>query len=112
MIIDIDKYEPVGDQILCELLKITMSKGGMHIPDTAQKHQKFMQVIMKGEMCTPRIKIGDFVIIGPTNSATPFMVDKREMLQFPEHVIIGKLNVDDKSVGKSVKSRKKATAAG
>ncbi len=104
MKIDINLYEPIGDQVLCELSKITMSKGGMHIPETAQKHQRFMQVIMKGELCTERINIGDFVIIGPTNTATPFKVDDRELLQFPENCIIGRLNMDKKDV--SVKKEK------
>ncbi len=91
MPLDIKYYTPRSNHIICEMVKVIISKGGMHIPEDAQKYEQLMQVVKAGDQVTVAQE-GDYVIMGPSNAVTEFISGNRNLRQFAQEVVIGTYN--------------------
>lgn len=92
------KIQPLGDRVLIQALKETMTKGGIIIPDTVTEKPQQGTVIAvgpgrtteKGERIAPEVKAGDKILFGKY-SGTEIEVDGQNLLFLREGDILAVL---------------------
>ena len=86
---ELNNYEPIGNQVLCEAFIPDTTKGGLIIPVESRKKTRIMTVIKKGPVCESGIEIGDKVILGDLSRTVELKFGKIDYVQVPEFALIG-----------------------
>jgi chaperonin GroES len=72
-------FRTTGNNVVVKLVKQEKTEGGIFIPETAQKEELFMEVVMVGEDCS-RTKVGDMIMISPFSRPVRFELDNAEYM--------------------------------
>lgn len=84
---ELDKYTPVGNQVLLEIVTKAKSDTGLIIY-AEEKEEKFLTVVKTGNKCE-NVKPGDLVLLGPTNVSITLAYKGKTYKQVPEYSILG-----------------------
>lgn len=74
----------VSDKILVEHMKVTKTRGGLHLPDNSSEPQSYGKVISVGEKIN-NISIGDIIVYHP-RAGMDLLVEKKllKILKYDE----------------------------
>lgn len=98
MKVELEQYEPLGNQILLKLeVKGTTDSG---IILDKKKADKWMEVVKTGEMVTA-LEVGDFAVMGEPRGMAHMSFGDEMYMQVSEHDIIGKIRAADVGKDKS-----------
>src|SRR5690349_7510615 len=95
------KIKPLGNRVLIKRRKITQTKGGILLPDSAQEKPKEGTIVAigpgkindKGEKESMNVKVGDLVLFSAySGTEVKNGSDEEEFLIMSEEDILGVLN--------------------
>lgn len=88
MKVTLDVYEPMGTNILVELITKTETEGGIILGKG--KIERWMEVIKIGTV-VPEIEVGDIVLLGDPTNGVRLTFGDTEYLQSTVHNVIGRV---------------------
>ena len=88
MIVTLKDYEPLGSQIIVELVTKSTSEGGIILGKG--KIDRWMECVKKGTV-VPEIEVGDYVLLGDPTNGVRLTFGDVEHLQTTVHNVIGRI---------------------
>lgn len=72
-------FRTTGVNVVVKLVKQEQTESGIIIPESSQKEEMFMEVVMIGADCT-KTKVGDWIMISPFSKPVRFTLDGGEFM--------------------------------
>jgi co-chaperonin GroES (HSP10) len=79
-------FKPLGNRILAEVTTIKESKGGIQLPEQAQKASKEATIILMGSKTSNDLKVGDKIMF---TRSSPIMINEKPYIIIIEDDVIG-----------------------